>query len=356
MRVSLPGPVPPSPRTVWHLSRRWGLALFESSRPHQPGNINNASSAKWESQETKHSSIECFFSLSKVFYFISISARCELSQNRDLFSPALSNIIVWFRREENTSKHFLAVNTEIECQLGKQQDGQDTKLMHCEQTSSNFFDSINTVHLTGNPTKTAFMVLVVYGRCVVLHLTAQCGMWWCHATPGDNTGAGDTRGGGCYAANGAENIENIDSARWAPALRCCQESLSAFASAVTCGGGGGGMSDAYQVLMADTQRGRPPGPASRVCVCYAVTEARGRPCVMPTTLACSSLSNYVRPVLKIADMSSFYARAYVNLVQAAPPTAPPDTLVAKSLQNMDTFTKSISVLLIAVKSTNNWDK
>ena len=66
---------------------------------------------------------------------------------------------------------------------------------------------------------------------------------------------------------------------------------------------------------------------------------------MPTgPLAYSILSNYVRPVLKIADMSSFYAQAYVNLVQAAPPTAPPDTLVAKSLQNMDTFTKSISVV------------
>ena len=37
----------------------------------------------------------------------------------------------------------------------------------------------------------------------------------------------------------------------------------------------------------------------------------------------------LRPVLEIADMSSFYARAYVNLVQAAPPTAPADTLVAK---------------------------
>ena len=104
------------------------------------------------------------------------------------------------------------------------------------------------------------------------------------------------------------------------------------------------MSDAYQVLMADTQRGRPPSPASRVCVCYAVTEARGCPCVPTGPLAYSILSNYVRPVLKIADMSSFYAQAYVNLVQAAPPTAPPDTLVAKSLQNMDTFTKSISVV------------
>ena len=87
-------------------------------------------------------------------------------------------------------------------------------------------------------------------------------MWWCHATPGDNSD--NTRGRGHQggregAANGAENIENIHSARWAPALRCCQESLSAFASAVTClRGGGGGMSDAYQVLMADTQRGRPP--------------------------------------------------------------------------------------------------
>ena len=87
-----------------------------------------------------------------------------------------------------------------------------------------------------------------------------------------------------------------------------------------CGGGGGGMSDAYQVLMADTQRGRPPGPpgpASRVCVCYAVTEARGRPCLLLTGL----LFNYVRPVLKIADMSSFYARAYVNLVLLLLPLA-----------------------------------
>ena len=40
------------------------------------------------------------------------------------------------------------------------------------------------------------------------------------------------------------------------------------------GAGVSGMCDAYQVLMADTQRGRPPVPASRVCVCVEVTEAR----------------------------------------------------------------------------------
>ena len=112
------------------------------------------------------------------------------------------------------------------------------------------------------------------------------------------------------------------------------------------------MSDAYQVLMADTQRGRPPGPASRVCVCVEVTEASpGDHC----PLAPSHLI-MLRPVLKIADMSSFYARVYVNLVLPAPPTGPADTLVlAKSSQNTDTQTKSISVL-IAAKSTNNWDQ
>ena len=63
----------------------------------------------------------------------------------------------------------------------------------------------------------------------------------------------------------------------------------------------------------------------------------------------------LRPVLKIADMSSFYARVYVSLVLTAPPTGTPDTLVAKSSQNTDSQTKSIS-MLIAAKSTNNWDQ
>ena len=57
----------------------------------------------------------------------------------------------------------------------------------------------------------------------------------------------------------------------------------------------------------------------------------------------------------MSDMSSFYARACVSLVLSAPPTGPPDTLVAKSSQNTDSQTKSISVL-IAAKSTNNWDQ
>ena len=37
-----------------------------------------------------------------------------------------------------------------------------------------------------------------------------------------------------------------------------------------------GMSDAYQVLMADTQRGRPRAPPPHVCVCVAGAEAGGQ--------------------------------------------------------------------------------
>ena len=83
--------------------------------------------------------------------------------------------------------------------------------MHCEQ---NFFDSINTVHLTGNPTKTSFMVLVVYIFMVAMLFSIKQPSVACDDVmpPLVTTlGAGDTRG--CYAANGAENIENIDSAR-----------------------------------------------------------------------------------------------------------------------------------------------
>ena len=148
-------------------------ALFESSRPHQPGNINNASSAKWELRETTQQHWVFLFTLySLYFVFIPISARCELSQNWDLFIPVLSNIIVWFRREENTCKHFLAVNREIECQLGKQQDGQDTKLMHCEKTNPAFYGSSIQAILV------IWMIYAVlqrlclwpfYGLCVVVH-------------------------------------------------------------------------------------------------------------------------------------------------------------------------------------------
>ena len=143
-------------------------------------------------------------------------------------------------------------------------------------------------------------------------------MWWCHATPGDNTGAGDTRREG--AANGAENIDNIHSE---------PELLSGVSLRIRLGchmfargaGAERGMSDAYQVLMADTQRGRPRAPPP-----VSVFVLRGQR-LEDSAWPCSS--NYVRPVLKIVDMSSFYARAYVNLVQAAPPTAPADTLVAQ---------------------------
>ena len=95
-----------------------------------------------------------------------------------------------------------------------------------------------------------------------------------------------------------------------------------------------GMSDAYQVLMADTQRGRPraPPPVSVFVLRGLRLEDSAWPCS----------SNYVRPVLKIVDMSSFYARAYVNLVQAAPPTAPADTLVAKVWAKYGHFYKNPS--------------
>ena len=75
--------------------------------------------------------------------------------------------------------------------------------MHCEQTSSNFFDSINTVHvhLTGNPIKTDFMVLVVYMFMVaVLFSIKQPSVACDDVMPPLVTtqGAGDTReGGGC---------------------------------------------------------------------------------------------------------------------------------------------------------------
>ena len=211
-------------------------------------------------------------------YFIPISARCELSQNRDLFIPVLSNIIVWFRREENTCKHFLAVNREIECQLGKQQDGQDTKLMHCEKTNPASSDSSNTIHLNDlcSFPKTLFMTILWSLCCCPLTrpMWRVMIMWWCHATPGDNTGAGDTRREG--AVNGAENIDNIHSEPPVVVSTVSLRILLGCHMFARGAGAGRGMSDAYQVLMADTQRGRPPGPAPLVCVCVAGAEAGGQ--------------------------------------------------------------------------------
>lgn len=66
--------------------------------------------------------------------------------------------------------------------------------------------------------------------------------------------------------------------------------------------------------------------------------------------------NYVEASSENCGHVKFLCPGVCQPCPIAPPTGPPDTLEAKSSQNTDTGTKSISVLLIVAKSTNNWDQ
>ena len=155
------------------------------------------------------------------------------------------------------------------------------------------------------------------------HVMMSCHPWWQEPR--------DSREGRLMMRR---TLRILTVASW---VLCCLSPHWPRLSHVTCLLGGGewnvwclsGINGRYS-------EGPPPGPASRVCVCVEVTEAStGDHC----PLAPSHLI-MLRPVLKIADMSSFYAQAYVNLVLPAPPTGPADTLVlAKSSQNTDTQDK-----------------